>query len=487
MRATIHVLRTNWWYLTVAMVVLAVMAAGVHTMTIAAPALAEQERLAEDADAAAERAIVPNPAATEGLPVPALLGGIVLAFAVGLSGGQLQRRRRAAQRTAVAKERPAPEPTPSLPVRPAPPPPEPVVQDPKPVALVAPAPPAAPPPPAPVRSGGPRILRFRAAPAPPPPEPVVEEPAATATHHEVIEEAAAEAAPREEPVAHEVIEEPAAAELVEEPVAHEVIEEPAAAELVEDPVTHEIVEEPVAAELVEDPVTHEIVEEPVAAELVEEPVAHEIVEEPVAPEVVEEPVAHEIVEAPVAPEVVAPPRVARAPRAAPTGPLGGAPELPRRDARPPRREVPPTPLSDGPEALRAGAPEPEPVVPARRFARAQPWPEDAETLWTCEIAWKAGYLKSAFRAMAGAPGGGRRKSIGESPSLRWTLMTDPEPPTPEMIATVKVLVSALVAAGWERAGVGTSWYAQRFVWRGDGEPRPVAIPDAVEPAEPPSR
>ena len=421
MRATIHVLRTNWWYLTVAMVVLAVMAAGVHTLTIAAPALAEQERLAQDADAAAERAIVPNPAATEGLPVPALLGGIVLAFAVGLSGGQVQRRRRAARRTAVAKERPAPEPTPALPVRPAPPPPEPVVQDPKPVALIAPAPPAPPPPPAPVRSGGPRIMRFRAAPAPPPPEPVVEEPAAAATHHEVIEEAAAAATPREEPVAHEVIEEPA------------------------------------AAEIVEDSVTHEIVEEPVAAEIVEEPVA--------------------------------PPPVADEPARTPTGPLGVAPELPRRDARPPRRAAAPTPLSDAPEALRAGAgaPEPEPVVPARRFARAQPWPEEAETLWTCEIAWKAGYLKSAFRAMAGAPGGGRRKSIGESPSLRWTLMTDPEPPTTEMIASVKVLVSALVAAGWERAGAGTSWYAQRFVWRGDGEPRAVAIPDAVEPAEPPSR
>jgi len=59
--------------------------------------------------------------------------------------------------------------------------------------------------------------------------------------------------------------------------------------------------------------------------------------------------------------------------------------------------------------------------------------------------------------------------------------------TPEMIASVKVVVSALVAAGWERVGVGTSWYAQRFVWRGEGEPGPVAIPDAVEPAEPPSR
>jgi hypothetical protein len=130
---------------------------------------------------------------------------------------------------------------------------------------------------------------------------------------------------------------------------------------------------------------------------------------------------------------------------------------------------------------------PEPVVPARRFARARPWPKEAETLWTCEIAWKAGYLKSTFRAMAGAPGGGRRKSIGESPSLRWTLMTDPEPPTSEMIASVKVLVSALIDAGWEQAGAGTSWYAQRFIWRGSGEPKAVAVPDAVESAEPPSR
>ena len=82
----------------------------------------------------------------------------------------------------------------------------------------------------------------------------------------------------------------------------------------------------------------------------------------------------------------------------------------------------------------------------------------------------------------GPPGAGRRKSIGESPSLRWTLMTDPEPPTPEMIASVKALVSALVAAGWERTGTGAAWYAQRFVWRGSGEPRAVAVPgDDREP------
>ena len=390
-------------------VVLAVLAAGVHTMSIAAPALAEQERQAQGAEAAAERAIVPAPAATEGLPVPALLGGIVLAFAVGLTGGQVQRRRRATRRTTVAKERPAPEPTPVLAVRPAPPPPEPVVAAPKPVELAAPAPAAPPPPPTPVRSGGPRILRFRAAPVPPPPpEPeVVEPPAREVTAHEVIEEAAA-AAP-----------------------------EP---EFIEAPTT--------------------------------EP---EFIEPP-EPEVVEPRPAREI-----------DPPPAEKPAAAPSGPLGIAPEVPQRDSRPPLREVPPSPLSNAPEALGGREPEPEPVVPARRFARPRPWPQEAETLWTCEIAWKAGYLKSTFRAMAGPPDGGRRKSIGESPSLRWTLMTDPEPPTSEMLASVKVLVAALIEAGWERAGAGTSWYAQRFVWRGEGEPRPVAIPDPAEAAEPPSR
>ena len=160
-----------------------------------------------------------------------------------------------------------------------------------------------------------------------------------------------------------------------------------------------------------------------------------------------------------------------------------APELPQRDERPPAPTSPATPLSNAPEALGRPEAQPEPVVPARRFARARPWPEEAETLWTCEIAWKAGYLKSTFRAMAGPPGSSRRKSIGESPSLRWTLMTDPEPPTPEMIASVKALVSALVAAGWERTGTGAGWYAQRFIWRGSGEPRAVVVPGEIETAQ----
>jgi hypothetical protein len=107
-------------------------------------------------------------------------------------------------------------------------------------------------------------------------------------------------------------------------------------------------------------------------------------------------------------------------------------------------------------------------------------------LWTCEIDWKAGYRKSSFRAIAEPPGGGKRRQIAESPPLRWSLMMDPEPPTPEFIALARALMTALEAAGWERIGPGGPWYAQRFLWRGASEPGPVVVPD-TQTAEPPSR
>ena len=84
--------------------------------------------------------------------------------------------------------------------------------------------------------------------------------------------------------------------------------------------------------------------------------------------------------------------------------------------------------------------------------------------------------------MAGPPGAGKRRPIGDSASVRWTLMTEPEPPTPELAIRVRALVQTLEAAGWEHIGRGQVWYAQRFVWRGSGEPQAVDVPD-VEPAE----
>ena len=181
-----------------------------------------------------------------------------------------------------------------------------------------------------------------------------------------------------------------------------------------------------------------------------------------------------------APEALRPPRPSR-----PSRPR--APARPARPAAPTRGAAPARPAAPTP-ANRASAPAATPnVTPARRFARLVPWPEEATALWTCEIDWKAGYRKSNFRAMTEPPGGGKRRQIGESPSVRWTLMSDPEPPTPELVASVRLLIGALEAAGWERIGPGGPWYAQRFLWRRAGEPTAVAIPDSAQTAEPPPR
>ena len=132
---------------------------------------------------------------------------------------------------------------------------------------------------------------------------------------------------------------------------------------------------------------------------------------------------------------------------------------------------------------RESAPPPQP--PARRFARSAPWPAEAAKVWTCEIDWKAGYRKSTFRAMAGPPGSAKRAPLGEAPPVGWTLMADPEPPTPELALRVRALMLALEAAGWQHIGRGAHWYAQRFLWRGAGEPQPIPVPDLVEAGEPP--
>jgi hypothetical protein len=457
--ATIRLLRTSWWYLKATIAVLAVLAAGVPTMSIAAPAPAQQARLAKDA----EVAVAPQPAATDGLPVPALLGGLVLAFAVGLSAGHVARRRRVARRVGGADERPVRATTATVPSRPARPP-EPVLPDPRPVEATTPAPPP------PVRSHGPRILRSRAAPAPPP-EPEVRE----STDHDVTEDAIPDAvaeAPANDVTEerHEVAAEEPANDVIEEAPDEVVAEEPDDDDIEEAP-DGLVAEEPVADGVVADePAPDEIfVQEPAAEAVAHEPADEAVPREP-AGELAAEASPDEIVWEPPAGVVADEP-------VSPAGPLGDAPEVPQADAAPSPPAARSAPPAKAPEALGRRAPPPAPDVHARRFAHAGPWPRDAATLWTCEIAWKAGYVKSTFRAMAGPPGGARRKPIAESPPLRWTLMTDPEPPTPEMIASVKVLVSALVAAGWERTGPGPAWYAQRFVWRRSGEPGPVVVPD----------
>ena len=68
--------------------------------------------------------------------------------------------------------------------------------------------------------------------------------------------------------------------------------------------------------------------------------------------------------------------------------------------------------------------------------------------------------------------------MGESVGARWMLMPEPEPPTRELMTAVRTLMGALEAAGWERIEPGGPWYAQRFLWRGSGEPQPVRPADA---------
>jgi hypothetical protein len=156
-----------------------------------------------------------------------------------------------------------------------------------------------------------------------------------------------------------------------------------------------------------------------------------------------------------------------------------APAPPR--PTPPRRRptvVPPQP--DTTWLPPTAEPEPEPataagvgMVPAERFARPRPWPKGTSHGWTCQIEWRPGYRKAAFRAMAAAPGAQRRQLIAESAPVMWTLMSEPDPPTPEKVAALKELVDALADQGWERIEAAGPWYAQRFVWRHAEQPRPI--------------
>jgi hypothetical protein len=162
--------------------------------------------------------------------------------------------------------------------------------------------------------------------------------------------------------------------------------------------------------------------------------------------------------------------------------LAEAPELPRAESAPAGAADVTAPLTEAPEAVHVAPPQ-----PTRRFARATPWPDDARETWTCEIGWKAGYVRSRFRAMAAPPGSVKRAPVGDSPAVSWTLMADPEPPTPELAVRVRALMIALESAGWEHIGRGPRWYAQRFLWRGEGEPPRVAVPELVETGEPAER
>jgi hypothetical protein len=129
--------------------------------------------------------------------------------------------------------------------------------------------------------------------------------------------------------------------------------------------------------------------------------------------------------------------------------------------------------------------EVEPFATDRRFVRAPGWPEGSEEGWRCEIRCETHDAGSRFRAVALPPSGDEPWAIGEAEGSRWLPPADGDGPTPEHDAAIAGLESALLQAGWDRAGRGDQWYAERFVWRREGEP-PSRLEPVLAEAEDPS-
>jgi hypothetical protein len=121
----------------------------------------------------------------------------------------------------------------------------------------------------------------------------------------------------------------------------------------------------------------------------------------------------------------------------------------------------------------AAPPDEEAPLDTGRFRRVA-WPEETEDRPRCEIRWAAGYVKSQFRAMMHHPGRRRPVELGSSETFKWLLMADPDPESEEVASAIARLTRALRAAGWEPAGAGAEWYAQRFVWPHE-EPPPERL------------
>jgi hypothetical protein len=114
---------------------------------------------------------------------------------------------------------------------------------------------------------------------------------------------------------------------------------------------------------------------------------------------------------------------------------------------------------------------------AGRFRPAHVWSNGTEERWRCEITWHAGYITSHFEATVYAPGQRRGNPIGESDRFMARRIDDSSPPETAQLREVGRMAAALRAAGWQRLGRGTEWYAERYVWPGDGTP-----PERLEPA-----
>lgn len=144
--------------------------------------------------------------------------------------------------------------------------------------------------------------------------------------------------------------------------------------------------------------------------------------------------------------------------------------------RPPEAVRRPTPARGTGSAGAATASRPA----AKRTAA---WPPDAEDLWRCEIRFDAGYTASRFSATVHPPVGSdaRSRVVARSESLRWLFMNPPDAKVPEHRNAAVALARALRDAGWEVVGRGGGWYAEHYVWRGEGDPpEHVDVPVANE-------
>jgi hypothetical protein len=62
--------------------------------------------------------------------------------------------------------------------------------------------------------------------------------------------------------------------------------------------------------------------------------------------------------------------------------------------------------------------------------------------------------------------------IAQSPSVSWPPLFPPRPDE-DVLAAARDLVKLLRDAGWTPVARGDAWYAQRFVWSRDNDPRPL--------------
>jgi hypothetical protein len=107
-------------------------------------------------------------------------------------------------------------------------------------------------------------------------------------------------------------------------------------------------------------------------------------------------------------------------------------------------------------------------VPGHRVAASSG--AHAEAVWTCVIGWRAGRVRSRFRAFVAAPDGRRRRVVAQSRTVHWPPRSSESLATADLVSALESLVAALVAAGWEPVESAGSWSARRFIWRHAGRP-----------------